>query len=71
MAKLYVRPEHSILAPGTATDANALPVEITEVAFEGNFINVHARGEVGGAYMAQVRNDPRAAVPDVGAAAAA
>ena len=31
-----------------AGDANALPVEVTEVAFEGNFINVHARGEVGG-----------------------
>ena len=44
MAKLYVRPEHSILAPAPG-EANALPVEITEVAFEGNFINVHARGD--------------------------
>ena len=27
---------------------NALPVEVTEVAFEGNFINVHARNDLGG-----------------------
>ena len=45
---------------------NTLPVEVSEVAFEGNFVNVHARGEVGGAYMAQVRNEPTAALPAVG-----
>lgn len=67
MAKLYVRPEHSTLAPAAPEGTNALPVEITEVAFEGNFINVHARSEVGGSYMAQLRNDPRAAVPGIGA----
>ena len=67
MAKLYVRPEHSVLAPGAGAQLNALPVEVTEVAFEGNFINVHARNDLGGAYMAQVQNDPRAQVPGVGA----
>jgi spermidine/putrescine transport system ATP-binding protein len=67
MAKLYVRPEHSVLQPNVGERMNALPVEVTEVAFEGNFINVHARGELGGAYMAQLRNDPRATVPDIGA----
>ena len=46
---------------------NTLPVEVSEVAFEGNFVNIHARGEVGGAYMAQVRNEPTAVFPDVGA----
>ena len=45
-------PEHSILARRPASDANALPVEIADVAFEGNFINVQARGDAGGAYMA-------------------
>jgi spermidine/putrescine transport system ATP-binding protein len=65
-AKLYVRPEHSILAPVPDTGRNALPVEVTEVAFEGNFINVHARGDQGGVYMAQVHNDPGEPVPDVG-----
>jgi len=66
MAKLYVRPEHTILGADPGGEANALPVEVSEVAFEGNFVNVHARGEVGGAYMAQVRNEPSMALPDVG-----
>ena len=66
MAKLYVRPEHSYLGPASSEGMNALPVEITEVAFEGNFVNVHAKGELGGAYMAQVRNEPGATFPDVG-----
>jgi spermidine/putrescine transport system ATP-binding protein len=66
MAKLYVRPEHSLLTAGVAAEMNAVPVEVTEVAFEGNFVNVHARGQVGGAYMAQIRNEPSAIVPDVG-----
>ena len=66
MAKLYVRPEHSVLATAPVADMNTLPVEISEVAFEGNFVNIHARGEVGGAYMAQVRNEPTAVFPDVG-----
>ena len=67
LAKLYVRPEHTVLAAAAAERMNAVPVEVTEVAFEGNFINVHARNEIGGSYMAQVQNDRRARVPEVGA----
>ena len=67
MSKLYVRPEHTVLTITPSAGKNAVPVEVTEVAFEGNFINVHARSEVGGSYMAQVRNEPRVELPDIGA----
>ncbi len=65
MAKLYVRPEHSVLNAAPTPGKNAVPVEVTEVAFEGNFINVHARSEVGGSYMSQIRNEQSMALPDI------
>ena len=62
------------LGPGARSrdsETNALPVEIADVAFEGNFINVHARGESGrrlhGAGRATTAGEP---VPDVGQQAA-
>jgi spermidine/putrescine transport system ATP-binding protein len=67
-ARLYVRPEHSTLAPATAEGENSLKVTVEEVAFEGNFIHVHARDEKGGLHMSQIRNDPARPPPTPGAA---
>jgi len=69
MAKLYVRPEHSSLKGQGATQgsgANSVPVEVHEVAFEGNFINIHVRDELGNVHMAQVHNDPNQPPPAPG-----
>jgi spermidine/putrescine transport system ATP-binding protein len=65
-ARLYVRPEHSSLAPATATGENSVPVTVEEVAFEGNFIHVHARDRKGGMHMSQIRNDPAIPPPAPG-----
>ena len=62
-AKLYVRPEHARL--GEASEGrNTLPIRISQVAFEGSFINAHDAG--GRTHMVQMRNDPRVPVPNVG-----
>jgi spermidine/putrescine transport system ATP-binding protein len=63
--RLYVRPEHTVLAaqPG---DGNSLPVRVTDVAFEGNFISVHAVSDTGAAIAVQIGNDSGIAVPAIG-----
>jgi spermidine/putrescine transport system ATP-binding protein len=63
--KLYVRPEHTILATRPGKE-NTLAVQITDVAFEGNFISVHAMSETGASIAAQIRNDGQVAVPAIG-----
>ena len=57
-AKLYVRPERSSLTPTPAAGGNELPVEVMELTFEGNFINVLTRDDRGYLHMVQVQNDP-------------
>ena len=64
-AKLYVRPENARIS-ATANGANSLPIKVSEVAFEGSFINVHARDEDGRTHMVQMRNEPGIPVPSVG-----
>ncbi len=66
-AKLYVRPEHSLLVPTAGPGANAITVDVTEVAFEGNFINVAARDATGQHLTAEMRNDGGNNIPPVGA----
>ncbi|MFM2356589.1 MAG: hypothetical protein RLZZ528_2325 [Pseudomonadota bacterium] len=65
-AKLYVRPEHVTFSdqPGSG---NSLPVTIGDVAFEGNFISVHAKSDSGMTMVAELRNDGSATVPAAGA----
>lgn len=63
--KLYVRPEHTRLTPA-ASGENAIPVTITEVAFEGAFITVHGQAEGGKVITAEIRNDGSATVPATG-----
>ncbi|MEY4983716.1 MAG: hypothetical protein RIR62_1982 [Pseudomonadota bacterium] len=64
--KLFVRPEHMRLtdAPGAE---NSVPVTVTEVAFEGNFISVHARSASGQMLAAELRNDGTGVLPAQGA----
>jgi spermidine/putrescine transport system ATP-binding protein len=66
MAKLYVRPEHSTLHQAPPANANSVPVTVSEIAFEGNFINIHVRDELGNVHMVQVQNDPNQPPPSQG-----
>jgi spermidine/putrescine transport system ATP-binding protein len=63
--KLYVRPEHTVLARTKAAD-NAVEMEVTEVAFEGAFISVHGHAAGGKRLSAEVKNDGVSQVPAVG-----
>jgi spermidine/putrescine transport system ATP-binding protein len=64
--KLYVRPEHMRLS-GAAEAENSVPVTVTDVAFEGNFISVHAVSATGMSFAAELRNDGSSVVPEAGA----
>ncbi len=65
MAKLYVRPENARLSADAAA-GNSIPIKISDVAFEGSFINVHAYDSEGRAHMVQMRNDPGMPIPAIG-----
>jgi spermidine/putrescine transport system ATP-binding protein len=65
--KLYVRPEHTVLG-AEATGGNSLPLTVTEVAFEGNFISVHGTTATGARISAELRNDGSTRIPEVGEA---
>jgi spermidine/putrescine transport system ATP-binding protein len=64
--KLYIRPEHMILQ-AKAGKENSVPVTVSDVSFEGNFIAVQAKAENGTTLVAELRNDGSATVPDTGA----
>jgi spermidine/putrescine transport system ATP-binding protein len=63
--KLYIRPEHMTLAT-TAGAENSVPVTISDVSFEGNFIAVQAKAQNGTTLVAELRNDGSATVPSAG-----
>jgi spermidine/putrescine transport system ATP-binding protein len=63
--KLYVRPEHMMLQVSAGVE-NSVPVTLTEVAFEGNFISVHAVTENGTVLVSELRNDG-STIPPAGA----
>jgi spermidine/putrescine transport system ATP-binding protein len=65
-ARLFVRPEHSTLGTNGSASRNSVPVTVEEVAFEGNFIHVHARDAQGRTHMSQIRNDPSQPAPQPG-----
>ena len=64
--KLYVRPENTILTAAPQSGTNAIPVEVSDVAFEGNFINVQAKAADGRSFTAELRNDGSGAIPAPG-----
>jgi spermidine/putrescine transport system ATP-binding protein len=37
---------------------NSVPVDVTEMAFEGNFVNIFVRDAKGATHMVQSQNDP-------------
>ncbi len=63
--RLYLRPEHARLttAPGAG---NSIPIEVSDVAFEGNFISVQSRDATGQVLIAEARNDGSAEIPEPG-----
>jgi spermidine/putrescine transport system ATP-binding protein len=65
-AKLYVRPEHTLISDSAATE-NAVPATVGDVSFEGNFIAVHATSDTGAHLTSEIRNDGSATVPRKGA----
>jgi spermidine/putrescine transport system ATP-binding protein len=64
-SKLYVRPEHMRFSTIPAPE-NSVPVTTTDVAFEGNFISVHAVTDTGAVLSAELRNDGSVPVPGSG-----
>lgn len=63
--RLYVRPEHMVFSQ-KAAKVNSLPVTISDVAFEGNFIAVQGVTESGFKLAAELRNDGSGAAPAPG-----
>ena len=63
--RLYVRPEHMKFSDSAGTE-NSVPVTISEVAFEGNFISVQAVDATGMQFVSELRNDGSVVVPAVG-----
>ncbi len=64
--KLYVRPEHMRFSQTPGAE-NSVPVTVGDVAFEGNFISVHAATQNGTVLVAELRNDGTGAMPTPGA----
>ena len=63
--KLYVRPEHMNITAKPAKE-NSLPVTITDVSFEGNFIAVQGATDSGFKLAAELRNDGSGTAPAPG-----
>jgi len=63
--RLFLRPEHVRLQDGPAA-TNSIPVEVTDVAFEGNFLSIQSRDATGQMLVAEARNDGKAAIPQPG-----
>lgn len=61
--KLFVRPEFCTLQKTASKSANSIAVEVAEIAFEGNFVNVFVRDDSGDMHMVQVQNDPSIPTP--------
>lgn len=66
-ARLYVRPEYCLLAKKEKPGGNSIAVEVVDVAFEGNFINVRARDDTGKNLIVESRNDTSVPPPEPGA----
>ena len=61
--KLYVRPEQTRLLEAPPQGTNSIPVTVADVAFEGNFINIHVENGEGHHFTVETRNDGTARVP--------
>ena len=63
--KLYVRPEHMSFSQDPAAE-NSVPVTVTDVAFEGNFITVQSVSASGMNFVSELRNDGSTSFPAAG-----
>ena len=68
LARIYVRPEYSKLQATPAEGGNSLPVTVTDISFEGNFIHVHAADKTGRHVTVETRNDGSVTLPAIGSA---
>lgn len=62
-SRFYLRPEHSRLAKEPTAGANSVPVEVTDIAFEGNFISIQSRSPNGQTLVVEARNDSQTTIP--------
>jgi spermidine/putrescine transport system ATP-binding protein len=66
-SQLYTRPEHARLVATQPDGLNSIPVTVSDVTFEGNFINILVADRDGRTHTVQARNDGATAVPAPGA----
>ena len=64
--RLYVRPEHARLVSTAPEAGNAIAVTISDISFEGNFINIHATTDQGRVLTVETRNDGSSDIPETG-----
>jgi spermidine/putrescine transport system ATP-binding protein len=64
--KLYIRPEYCLLAKKEKPGDNSIAVEVVDVAFEGNFVNIRARDATGKNLIVESRNDTSQPPPEPG-----
>ena len=64
--RLYVRPEHARLHQEAPATGNAIAVTVSDVSFEGNFINIHTITEQNRALIVEMRNDGASKIPEIG-----
>lgn len=65
-SRLYLRPEHARLQKEAGVGSNSIPVEVTDVAFEGNFISIQSRDATGQSLVVEARNDGQSVTPQRG-----
>ncbi|HUR44061.1 MAG TPA: ABC transporter ATP-binding protein [Aestuariivirga sp.] len=65
-SKLYIRPEYCLLTKKEKPGGNSIAVEVVDVAFEGNFINIRARDATGKNLIVESRNDTSQPPPEPG-----
>jgi spermidine/putrescine transport system ATP-binding protein len=66
-SRLYVRPEHAKLLNEAPSHGNSIPVDVTDIAFEGNFINIQTIAPNGQYLVVELRNDGSVSLPERGA----
>ena len=64
--RLYVRPEHARLLDAPSVSGNSIEVRVSDVSFEGNFINIHTITNQNRTLIVEMRNDGASKVPEIG-----
>lgn len=64
--RLYVRPEHANLHEVAPSTGNVISVTVSDVSFEGNFINIHTMTDQNRDLIVEMRNDGSSKIPEIG-----